>query len=253
MVHLARSGCCLLALAGAGYAIWILWDCCNQAFTKGDGSTSTRRTSRIDWLSQIAAAVILLAVVIPMLILSDKPKIGGDRDEKTDKLALVKIEGLPDLPRNRLYYTSIQAGSTLEGADLIDLPLGDTEVRALLKYGPSIQWLNLTGSKITDNILGDLARMPSLVGLNLARTAITDAGFAELANAERLETLCFKKTAITDAGLACLVDLPNLRNIDMRHTTVTDAGIKTLRKMPQLQQVFLTGAEGNVVRLRDEL
>ena len=174
MNEILRSGSWLLALVGSAYAIWIILDCWRQTRTAGEASKARKSISRSDLLSQLVAALVLLVVVVPMLLLNDRSKAAGDPDKPEEDLSFVKIDGMRDLPRNRLHFASGWTGGTLEGADLADLPVSDDEVRALLNYGRRLQWLNLTGSEITDDVLSDLAAMRSLANLNLASTAITD-------------------------------------------------------------------------------
>ena len=249
MNEILRSGSWLLALVGSAYAIWIILDCWRQTRTAGEASKARKSISRSDLLSQLVAALVLLVVVVPMLLLNDRSKAAGDPDKPEEDLSFVKIDGMRDLPRNRLHFASGWTGGTLEGADLADLPVSDDEVRALLNYGRRLQWLNLTGSEITDDVLSDLAAMRSLANLNLASTAITDEGLAALTSSKRLEELGLKETQVSDAGISHLLKMPRLKFLDVRQTGMTRDGLKALREAPRLREVLINRNRRNV-RLR---
>ena len=253
MNELVHRGSWLLALIGAGYGIWILVDCWRHARTQGRADKRRRSISQSDLLSQVLAAVVLLVVVAPMLLLHDRPKRTGDPGEPDDKPSFVKIDGMRDLARHRLHFTSGWTGGALEGADLIGLPVTDGEVRARLEYGPDLQWLNLTNTNITNDILADLAAMPGLASLNLGQTAITDNGLAALTGAQRLDVLSLKETEISDAGLIHLVKLSTLSVLDVRQTAITDRGLKSLRGAPRLREVFVTRGRRSICLSRDKL
>ncbi|MCI0462651.1 MAG: hypothetical protein L0Z62_37355, partial [Gemmataceae bacterium] len=61
--------------------------------------------------------------------------------------------------------------------------------------------LDLSGSKVTDAGLKELAALKHLQWLDLDQTKVTDAGLKELAALKQLQTLSLSRTKVTDAGL----------------------------------------------------
>ena len=62
-------------------------------------------------------------------------------------------------------------------------------------------WLDLMGTKITDEGLKDVAKLQQLTYLWLTATKVTDAGLKEVVKLQKLERLTLDDTDITDAGL----------------------------------------------------
>lgn len=100
--------------------------------------------------------------------------------------------------------------------------------------------LSLLGEKVTDAELKLLAGLePTLVWLNLSRTGITDAGLATVAAFPDIRRLNLSNTAITDAGLASIARLAHVEYLNLYGTAVTDAGLKHLAGMKSLQKLYL--------------
>lgn len=96
--------------------------------------------------------------------------------------------------------------------------------------------LDLSGVKVSDAQLAQVARLPNLAVLNLARTPVTDTGLEGLVNLEKLSTLNLYGSRITDAGLAQLALLKGLTRIFLAGTAVTAPGIVKLKAaLPRLQ------------------
>ena len=116
----------------------------------------------------------------------------------------------------------------------------DSELAKLAQLGPNLRWLDLAGTKISDDGLAQLAAMPNLTRLHLERTAITDAGLTNVANLPNLEYLNLYGTEITDAGLQTLEKVPKLKQVYLWQTRVTAAAatdfIEARTDKDQLQQ-----------------
>lgn len=85
-----------------------------------------------------------------------------------------------------------------------------------------------------------------LIWLNLASSSITDQSIGNIAKLENLNKLNFSHTAITDKGLALLKDLSKLQVINLVGTKVSaDGVIAQLTRLKELQHVYLyqTGVE----------
>src|SRR5205807_696654 len=66
--------------------------------------------------------------------------------------------------------------------------------------------VDLTGTKITNDLLPLLAGLPGLRSLSLSSTAISDEGLVHLRRLTRLQVLNLYDTKISDAGLIHLKD-----------------------------------------------
>jgi uncharacterized membrane protein/mono/diheme cytochrome c family protein len=105
---------------------------------------------------------------------------------------------------------------------------GDAELAALSAIAPAVQWLDLSGTSVTDAGLAALAPMRRLERLRLDLTKVTDAGLKRLAPLRQLASLNLRGTAVTDAGLADLRSLPRLRSLYVWQTAVTPAAVQAL-------------------------
>jgi hypothetical protein len=101
--------------------------------------------------------------------------------------------------------------------------------------GKPVVTVELTGSKVTDDVLKELKDLKQLQTLGLGATGVTDAGLKELKSLKQLHTLILLGTDVTDAGLKELKDLKQLKTLVLSKTKVTDAGITDLKKnLPDL-------------------
>lgn len=112
---------------------------------------------------------------------------------------------------------------------------GDDQLGVLDALAPAVLWLDLGGTRVTDEGLSRVARLANLTRLHLQRTAITDAGLVHLEALERLEYLNLYGTRVTDEGLERLSSLGRLRSLYLWGTEVTDAGAGRLEsRLPRL-------------------
>jgi uncharacterized membrane protein len=105
---------------------------------------------------------------------------------------------------------------------------GDAELGELAPVAAAVQWLDLSGTGVTDAGLAALAPMRHLERLHLDLTRVTDAGLARLAPLRRLAYLNLRGTGVTDAGIASLRDLPRLRSLYLWQTAATPAAAQAL-------------------------
>ena len=85
--------------------------------------------------------------------------------------------------------------------------LGGTVERDDKASGKPVTAVNLTGWKVTNKDLKQVAAFKRLQSLNLNRSRVTDAGLKELARLKQLRKLDLRSTTVTDAGLKELKDL----------------------------------------------
>jgi len=102
-----------------------------------------------------------------------------------------------------------------------------------------LNYLDLSGTDITDAGLEKLRSMARLKGLALCPTRITDRGLESLAGSSRLEDLRLGGWGITDAGLKHVCGLTRLRTLVIRSAQITDAGLKHLTGLRRLERLDL--------------
>jgi len=93
-----------------------------------------------------------------------------------------------------------------------------------------LEWLDLTGCKITGRGLASLQEMKQLKRLCLGWTQVDDIGLEVIAGFPKLESLELHQTRVTDAGLVHLRDLKNLRKLSVIGTAVTPQAVDELKK-----------------------
>lgn len=67
-----------------------------------------------------------------------------------------------------------------------------------------MSYVNLSGTRLSDDALESLDGLPDVDVLDLSGTLITDAGLVHLCRLQRLQMLVLDGTHITDGGLTVL-------------------------------------------------
>jgi Leucine-rich repeat (LRR) protein len=106
--------------------------------------------------------------------------------------------------------------------------ISDAAVAYIVQAFPYIEYLELTGTKITANGLQQLQKLSELRTLRLITTCIGDDDLEFVANLHDLTELVVGIPQVTDNGLRHLRSLSNLRVLDLQETAVTDAGVRDL-------------------------
>lgn len=120
---------------------------------------------------------------------------------------------------------------------LASQPVGDEQLGFAVQI-PDVIWLNLAGTKITDDGLKQIAGMKQLKRLHLEKTQIGDVGLDHLLGLAELEYLNLYGTQVTDAGAAKLAAMKNLKKVYFWQSQVSEEGIKSLQTaLPDCQVV----------------
>jgi len=120
----------------------------------------------------------------------------------------------------------------LEGDQVRDADVAE------LTQATELRGLGLTGSHLTDDALGPLARLPKLKWLRLESPLITDAGLAQL-RVPQLVDLHLALPAVTDAGLGQLQWPAQLGSLYLNLPAVTDQGLCSIPQLANLQAIHL--------------
>ena len=116
-------------------------------------------------------------------------------------------------------------------------PVGDEQV-ALAASVADVIWLNVAGTKITNDGLKAIGGMKQLRRLHLEKTQIDDVGLQHLTGLAELEYLNLYGTKVTDAGIAKLAELKNLKKLYLWQSLATEKGLEELRlAMPKCEIV----------------
>ncbi|MCA9052772.1 MAG: hypothetical protein KDA75_02995 [Planctomycetaceae bacterium] len=113
-----------------------------------------------------------------------------------------------------------------------------TELRR--KMSPVVE-VDLSGTNVTDEGLGELDEFRGLNALFLNETRVTVAAFPAIAVLVDLETLGLADTSIRDRELARLNSLTNLRNLDLSRTSICGESLHSLKFMERIEWLCLDG------------
>ena len=135
-------------------------------------------------------------------------------------------------------------------------PRGTEETVKWVSSEPTVEFLDLAWSSVTNDALKSIGQMPNIRSLNLNFTQITDEGIGHLKTATSLEHLWLHSTQLTDVGLEELKQLTKLRMLDLSKTQITDAGLSSLETLTNLEALDLretNTTEAQVDDLRQKL
>jgi mono/diheme cytochrome c family protein len=113
---------------------------------------------------------------------------------------------------------------------LTDQEIGDAQVASLAGLKSHLTWLNLAGTKVTDNGLKSVSSLDKLTRLHLEKTSITDAGVKHLLGLQNLEYLNLYGTKVSNAALKDLAQLKQLKKLYVWQTGVEKAAVDELKK-----------------------
>ncbi len=130
-------------------------------------------------------------------------------------------------------------------AEVVALDLSGTKVTeaGLKELAPlvNLSSLDLSGMKVTEAGLRVLAPLQNLTRLSLSHSSVTDASLKELAPLRNLTHIDLGRTEVTGAGLKDLACLTNLTTLGLHGSTVTDDGLKGVAHLRSLNTLILRG------------
>ena len=160
------------------------------------------------------------------------------------------LTSLPALATLDLAGMTINSADGLTGSTLPPFPrlralsVAQSEISSLLLIislvnTPSIETLTLAGTNASDSAFEN-TYLPSLTFLNVSKTSITDAGLGYISELTTLTSLNLSATNVTDAGMPHLANLARLSSLDLSAAAgVTDAGLFHLQKLASLRELTL--------------
>jgi hypothetical protein len=99
--------------------------------------------------------------------------------------------------------------------------------------------VDLSGKKVDDATLQQLAGLRFLRELALDRTQITDAGMDTLRSFPRLRSLSLRFTNISDKSTKLIADLPDLLWLYLTHTRISDSSISNFAKLKLIDELYV--------------
>jgi len=120
-----------------------------------------------------------------------------------------------------------------------DVNLGG-DVLPWLSELKNLEALSLQRTGINGAVLKNL-KSPDLVVLNLSGDKIADADMDQIAPMKQLEVLALADTQITGAGIAKLEGMNRLNELNLMNCGVLDNDLESFLSMPNLRIVFAAG------------
>lgn len=116
--------------------------------------------------------------------------------------------------------------------------LTEKHMNLLTKGADHITWLNLSNSKITDELVSILGSFDHLTRLDLNSNPISETALTNLENLDHLESINIYNTKVGDSGLESLKKIYSLKRIYLWQSDITEEGIQKLKDSnPDLEVV----------------
>lgn len=128
---------------------------------------------------------------------------------------------------------------TIVGLDLSGVQILTSDDLRTLVTGKSIRHLNVSGSRLKDFQLRQIARLKELRVLDIANTTVTDAGLEPLSRCHNLTSLQLGYDSIGDSGITHLTSLESLSSLNLEGTDITDAAAESLASIQSLTRLNL--------------
>jgi len=143
--------------------------------------------------------------------------------QATDE-GLARIRGMPHLERIFMWDASLVTNKGAEHLATI----------------PTLKYVHLSNSGITDEALLHFSALESLEGLSLQGNSFTDEGMRHLLPLKNLKTLTvgLGDCRVTDIGLEPIGTLENLERLGIQHSAVTDDGLIHLVGLKKLRSLW---------------
>lgn len=110
---------------------------------------------------------------------------------------------------------------------------------AWLATAPHLTEVGLSGARVHDRLVQQLAALPGLRKLRVAGTAITLPTIQAIARRPQLEEVDLAQTPVDDASAAALIMMPNMRFLRLDRTGVTDAALR-VTPSPALVELYVS-------------
>lgn len=161
----------------------------------------------------------------------------ADKSKEVDPAKLPDVPPAPAEAVNRLTAANAQVTPLFGGSSLLtvsfarrDQPASDAELALLADVATQVYSLDLSGAKLSDAGVAQLAKLNNLTALHLELSSVTDAGLAHVAGLGSLRYLNLYGTGITDEGLKHLAGLRHLQKLYLWQTKASYEAATALEK-----------------------
>jgi serine/threonine protein kinase len=132
-----------------------------------------------------------------------------------------------------------QGNFTIVGVDLSGVQIFTADDLRTLVSGKSIRHLNVSGSRLMDFQLRQIARLKDLRFLDIGNTMVTDEGLEPLSRCKDLTSLQLPYVSVGDTGIAYVATLSSLSSLNLEGTDITDAAVESLTSLDNLTRLNL--------------
>ena len=132
----------------------------------------------------------------------------------TSALAPLAADSLAGLKEMGLFAEAVEVGSGLLKISCINLPsFQDSDWKILESVQSRIAYLDLSGTQVSDAVVGQLSALPNLTVLKLNSTGIAGNSLKNLAQIKNLKLLYLNKTGVNISQVRALVSSKSLEKV----------------------------------------
>jgi hypothetical protein len=209
-----------------------------------DGDDRTHRDGLRTYLRQVYKADAEIDVAAALGTSFDEIDTGYRRFLDVTTATIDQCPPVPDIKKLCLRRTGIQDRDCVALADCKQLDWLDLSGTAITDEGlksfsqaSKLKAFFAESTSVTGEAMATLAGMPLLEEVYLSGTKVDDEGLAQLSKLKKLTTLeIIQCDEVTDAGLEHLAKCKSLTTLDVTQTKATEEGIAKLKKaLPKLK------------------
>lgn len=201
------------------------------------------------WIAEGAPWPVAATEAAPSSAPVGAPATAVARPSEWPRPAPLAPRDAPPDPLEALRAAGARAVPLAVGSEFLDVSLARVEparlpgaLDSLLRLGPRLRWLDLSGADVGDAELEGWDTFVHLERLRIDRTRVTDGGVGRLARLPELRVLNLVGTPVGDAGLAHLASSPRLERVYVWGSAVSEAGVRALTEArPGLEVVGAAG------------
>ncbi|MCM4167797.1 hypothetical protein KCTC52924_01398 [Arenibacter antarcticus] len=151
------------------------------------------------------------------------------------EVAAASMDSIAVLKKKGLHIEPISADNNFLKVSTINKPMfGNKDMESLAPILNQTAYLDLGGTKVTDEVFDSLSLFPNLTVLKLDNTEITGKNIKQLERLENLKSLNLVRTNFEEAHLAAIKEFKNLQTVYLYHTRVVKPDTLQKRKNGEL-------------------
>jgi len=147
---------------------------------------------------------------------------------------------LNEVSADKLLVRLRQVPNDCQDLDLSSSKVNDQILWSLPRF-TQLNSLDLSKTSITDDAIKPLSKLKGVTTLTLSDTALSPEALAQLASLTGLKKLYLDSTAVDDSDLRAFSGLPGLKHLDVRDTDISDHGLEFLPTAKNLETLSISG------------